>query len=78
MHTVVSVSVSAHFVCRGRACGWVRCSRSRPASAIAVGRPLYERPAGRRFDRDAPENRQEAEMLLDGASRLSDDGIDAR
>ena len=51
----------------------MRCSRSRLASAIAVGRPLYERPADRRFDRDAPEKRQEAEMLLDGASRPSDD-----
>jgi fatty acid synthase len=46
----------------------------RLASAIAGGRPLYERPADRRFDHDAPEKPQEAAMLLDPASRLGGDG----
>jgi fatty acid synthase len=45
------------------------------ASAIAGGRPLYEKPADRRFSAEAPEKRQEAEMLLDPASRL---GVDDR
>ena len=46
----------------------------RLASAMAGGRPLYERPSGRRFDADTPEKPQEAAMLLDPASRLGDDG----
>ena len=46
----------------------------RLAEAMAGGRPLYERPVGRRFDADMPEKRQEASMLLDPASRLGDDG----
>ena len=43
----------------------------RLASAIAGGAPMYERPADRRFDHDAPEKRQEAAMLLErgGAAR---------
>jgi fatty acid synthase, bacteria type len=46
------------------------------ASAIAGGKPLYERPASnRRLDDEAPENRVEAEMLLDPASRLGEDGV---
>ena len=48
----------------------------RLASAIAGGAPLYERPASnRRLDEAAPENREEAEMLLDPASRLGEDGV---
>ena len=47
----------------------------RLASAIAGGRPMYERPADRRFGHDLPEKPQEAAMLLDAASRLGDDDI---
>ena len=47
-------------------------------SAIAGGRPMYEKPADRRFDHDAPEKRQEAAMLLDPASRLGDDDVYVR
>ena len=47
----------------------------RLASAIAGGPTLYQRPAGRRFDHDAPEKPQEAQMLLDPASRLGEDGV---
>ncbi|CAA0130815.1 Beta-ketoacyl-[acyl-carrier-protein] synthase FabY [Mycolicibacterium vanbaalenii] len=46
----------------------------RLASAIAGGKPMYERPDGRRFDNDHPEKVQEAAMLLDAASRLGVDG----
>jgi fatty acid synthase, bacteria type len=46
----------------------------RLASAIAGGDPMYERPADRRFDHEAPEKRQEAAMLLDPAARLGDGG----
>jgi fatty acid synthase len=49
--------------------------KRRLASAIAGGRPMYERPADRRFDHDVPEKPQEAAMLLDPASRLGDDDI---
>ena len=52
----------------------VLAGQRRLASAIAGGRPLYERPAGRRFDRDDPEKASEAAMLLDPAARLGDDG----
>ena len=44
----------------------------RLASAIAGGAPMYERPADRRFDHDAPEKPQEAAMLLNPAARLGD------
>ncbi|MBX7456293.1 DUF1729 domain-containing protein [Mycolicibacterium sp. 3033] len=47
----------------------------RLASAIAGGRPLYERPEGRRFDHEHPEKAQEAAMLLDTASRLGENGM---
>ncbi|TRW78846.1 DUF1729 domain-containing protein [Mycolicibacterium sp. 018/SC-01/001] len=47
----------------------------RLASAIAGGRPMYERPEGRRFDHDQPEKAQEAAMLLDTASRLGENGV---
>nr|WP_328514933.1 polyketide synthase [Mycolicibacterium grossiae] len=50
----------------------------RLASAIAGGPALYERPADRRFGHDAPEKRQEADMLLDAGSRLGEDGWYAR
>ncbi|MGI9126199.1 MAG: hypothetical protein ACR2JM_15835, partial [Mycobacterium sp.] len=52
----------------------VLAGQRRLASAIAGGRPLYERPADRRFDRDAPEKVQEAAMLLDPGARLGEDG----
>ena len=44
----------------------------RLASAIAGGAPMYERPADRRFDHEAPEKRQESAMLLDPTARLGD------
>ncbi|AQA06552.1 3-oxoacyl-ACP synthase [Mycobacterium sp. MS1601] len=49
--------------------------KRRLASAIAGGRPMYERPADRRFDHDVAEKPQEAAMLLNPASRLGDDDI---
>jgi fatty acid synthase len=57
-----------------RAHARVLAGQRRLASAIAGGRPLYERPADRRFDHDSPEKRQEAAMLLDASSRLGADG----
>jgi fatty acid synthase len=59
---------------RRRAEARLLAGQRRLASAIAGGRPLYERPAGRRFDHDLPEKPQEAAMLLDPASRLGGDG----
>ncbi|OBA85871.1 3-oxoacyl-ACP synthase [Mycobacteriaceae bacterium 1482268.1] len=57
----------------------VFAGQRRLASAIAGGKPLYERPASnRRLHDDAPENRVEAEMLLDAASRLGEDGVYVR
>ncbi|MGY4711710.1 fatty acid synthase subunit beta domain-containing protein [Mycolicibacterium sp. CBM1] len=56
----------------------VLAGQRRLLSAIAGGRPMYEKPADRRFDHDLPEKRQEAAMLLDPASRLGDDGIYVR
>ncbi|HEU0189844.1 MAG TPA: fatty acid synthase subunit beta domain-containing protein [Mycobacterium sp.] len=47
----------------------------RLASAIAGGEPMYERPADRRFDHDAPVKRQEAAMLLNPAARLGDGDV---
>ena len=58
-----------------RAAARVLAGQRRLASAIAGGRPLYERPAHRRFNHDAHEKRLEAEMLLDPASRLGDHGV---
>ncbi|MEV3906032.1 fatty acid synthase subunit beta domain-containing protein [Mycobacterium sp. NPDC050551] len=52
--------------------------RRRLASAIAGGRPMYERPADRRFGHDGSEKRQEAAMLLDAASRLGDGDVYGR
>jgi fatty acid synthase, bacteria type len=60
---------------KARAEARVLAGQHRLASAIAGGRPLYEKPADRRFNSDAPEKRQEAEMLLDPASRLGDDDL---
>ena len=50
----------------------------RLASAIAGGRPMYERPADRRFDHDVSEKRQEAAMLLNADARLGADDIYTR
>jgi fatty acid synthase len=60
---------------RRRADARVVAGQRRLASAIAGGRPLYERPADRRFDDLGPERQQEAEMLLDPASRLGDGDV---
>jgi len=61
-----------------RADARVISGQRRLASAIAGGRPLYEKPVGRRFSADAPEKRQEADMLLDPAARLGDDDVYVR
>nr|WP_198345107.1 type I polyketide synthase [Mycobacterium sp. JS623] len=56
----------------------VLAGQHRLASAIAGGPALYEKPADRRFSHEAPEKRQEAEMLLDPASRLGDGDVYVR
>ncbi len=56
----------------------VLAGQRRLASAIAGGRPMYEKPADRRFDHDSPEKRQEAAMLLDPDSRLGGAGTYVR
>jgi fatty acid synthase, bacteria type len=61
-----------------RAVARVFAGQRRLASAIAGGQPLYEKPGDRRFSADAPEKRQEAEMLLDAASRLGEHGLYTR
>ncbi|BBY92820.1 type I polyketide synthase [Mycobacterium gallinarum] len=53
----------------------VLAGQLRLASAIAGGRPLYEKPADRRFGGDVAEKRQEAAMLLDESSRLGEDDV---
>ncbi len=58
-----------------RASERVLAGQRRLASAIAGGPPLYEKPADRRFSSDAPEKRQEAEMLLDPAARLGENAV---
>ena len=58
-----------------RADARVMAGQRRLVSAIAGGRPLYERPADRRFDNNGSEKRQEAEMLLDPTSRLGDGDV---
>lgn len=58
-----------------RADARVLAGQLRLASAIAGGRPLYEKPADRRFGGDAAEKRQEAAMLLDESSRLGEDDV---
>jgi fatty acid synthase len=60
---------------KARADARVLAGQHRLASAIAGGRSLYEKPANRRFSQESPEKRQEAEMLLDPASRLGDDDL---
>lgn len=59
---------------KARANGRVLEGQRRLASAIAGGPAMYEKPADRRFNHDSPEKRQEANMLLDPASRLGKDG----
>nr|MCH9722179.1 hypothetical protein [Actinomycetes bacterium] len=73
-----------------RAAERVLIGQRRLASAIAGGRPMYERPADRRFAHDSPgqalekdwekdwEKDQEAAMLLDPAARLGGDGTYVR
>lgn len=58
-----------------RADARVLAGQLRLASAIAGGRPLYEKPADRRFGGDVAEKRQEAAMLLDESSRLGEDDV---
>jgi fatty acid synthase len=58
-----------------RADARVMAGQRRLASAIAGGRPLYEKPADRRFSADSPEKPQEAEMLLNPAARLGGDDL---
>jgi fatty acid synthase len=60
---------------RQRADARVLAGQRRLASAIAGGRPMYERPADRRFDHEVPEKRQEAAMLLDAEARLGEDDV---
>ncbi len=59
---------------RQRAGARVLAGQRRLLSAIAGGRPLYERPSARRFEHDGPGKRKEAAMLLDPAARLGADG----
>ena len=61
-----------------RAAQRVLAGQRRLVSAIAGGRPLYERPADRRFIHDDTEKAREAAMLLDPTSRLGDDGLYSR
>jgi fatty acid synthase len=61
-----------------RADARVMAGQRRLASAIAGGRPLYERPADRRFGDHSSEKREEADMLLDPASRLGDGDVYTR
>jgi fatty acid synthase, bacteria type len=63
---------------RQRADARVMAGQRRLVSAIAGGRPLYERPADRRFDHSGSEKRAEAEMLLDPASRLGNGDVYSR
>lgn len=55
---------------RRRADARLLAGQRRLASAIAGRAPMYERPADRRFDHDAPEKPQEASMLLNPDARL--------
>jgi fatty acid synthase len=58
-----------------RADARLMAGQRRLASAIAGGRPMYERPADRRFDHEVSEKRQEAAMLLDAGARLGDGDV---
>ncbi|WP_343708650.1 fatty acid synthase subunit beta domain-containing protein [Mycobacterium sp.] len=60
---------------RSRADARLLAGQRRLASAIAGGRPMYERPADRRFDHEVSEKRQEAAMLLDAHARLGADDV---
>jgi fatty acid synthase len=53
----------------------ILAGQRRLASAMAGGKPMYERPADRRFDHGGPEKSQEAAMLLNAASRLGDGDV---
>lgn len=55
--------------------GRTLAGKRRLASAIAGGRPMYERPDGRRFAHDTSEKRQESAMLLNPAARLGDGDV---
>ncbi|MBS9533476.1 DUF1729 domain-containing protein [Mycobacterium sp. M1] len=55
--------------------GRLLAGQRRLASAIAGGKPMYERPDGRRFDHETSEKRQEAAMLLNPAARLGDGDV---
>ncbi len=57
-----------------RAQARVLAGQRRLVEAMAGGRPMYERPADRRFGHDGPEKPQEAAMLLDPDARLGVDG----
>jgi fatty acid synthase len=56
-----------------RADARILTGQHRLASAIAGGRPLYQRPADRRFNHDGQDKRLEADMLLDPSARLGED-----
>lgn len=60
---------------RERAAQRMLAGQRRLASAIAGGRPMYEKPADRRFNHDEPEKRQEAAMLLNADARLGEDDL---
>ncbi len=57
-----------------RAHARVLAGQRRLVEAMTGGRPMYERPADRRFDHVSPEKPQEAAMLLDPNARLGEDG----
>jgi fatty acid synthase, bacteria type len=63
---------------KARAEARVLAGQHRLVSAIAGGPALYEKPADRRFSHEAPEKRQEAEMLLDPSSRLGNGDVYVR
>ena len=75
---LAALSLEERQAYKERADARVMAGQRRLASAIAGGRPLYERPADRRFDHHGSEKRQEAEMLLDPASRLGDGDVYTR
>lgn len=75
---LASLSVEQREEYRQRADARLLAGQRRLASAIAGGKPMYERPADRRFDHAVSEKPQEAAMLLDAAARLGDDGVYVR
>ncbi len=72
---LASLSEEERAAYKERADARVIAGQRRLVSAIAGGQPLYERPADRRFDHGGSEKRQEADMLLDPASRLGDGDV---